>query len=468
MRTFVLKSGTTSRFWNIQLGSYPSILVCTGQDGPGKITDHVFDSQAEARKEHDRLIAEKLAKGFVETTNEPWHGGFVSPLRTSLEETLAEGPDDLATHKAYADHLNELGDPRGEFIQVQLALEDESLATARRKELAKRESALLKQHQRTWLGPMASYWIDKIDGPSNEGYTSEAPHKLTWRRGWIDSLWLEDGGTEACEAAVARAPLLRLLRDFRILYVHDGWTYGPSLLPKAKCFNNVRYFQIGEDASQCFFRGQIGPDDFLKRMPRLEEFHCFDGSDARWILANLTYLKFPPGLARLSVHHGRGVYPLETLLKKKNLANLTYLSCWPKSQVNERPDEPNEDGGYAYISRRSAAALFRSKKLPKLQHLRLRNSDVGDEGVRILIASGLLKRLKTLDLMGGCVTDAGAQLLAECPDLLHLEALNLTGNLIGPTGLAALRRTKVNLTADGQLRPDALDSGEYLYTGDCE
>jgi uncharacterized protein (TIGR02996 family) len=45
-------------------------------------------------------------------------------LREALEAALVENPDDLAAHRAYADHLMELGDPRGEFIQVQLALED--------------------------------------------------------------------------------------------------------------------------------------------------------------------------------------------------------------------------------------------------------------------------------------------------------------------------------------------------------
>src|SRR5581483_12257097 len=45
-------------------------------------------------------------------------------LRQAMEQSLAANPDDLATHMAYADHLVELGDPRGEFIQVQLALED--------------------------------------------------------------------------------------------------------------------------------------------------------------------------------------------------------------------------------------------------------------------------------------------------------------------------------------------------------
>ena len=62
-------------------------------------------------------------------------------LRDALESALVENPDDLATHYAYADYLQEQGDPRGEFIQLQLALEDRQRSEAERRNcrLASRE-----------------------------------------------------------------------------------------------------------------------------------------------------------------------------------------------------------------------------------------------------------------------------------------------------------------------------------------
>ncbi len=45
-------------------------------------------------------------------------------MREAFEQAIREGPDDLASHAACADWLQEQGDPRGEFIRVQLALED--------------------------------------------------------------------------------------------------------------------------------------------------------------------------------------------------------------------------------------------------------------------------------------------------------------------------------------------------------
>src|SRR5262245_10052283 len=100
-----------------------------------------FDDERKAKAECNRLVAEKLAEGYVETTDLPLCGPYDSPTRRALEDALAEDPDDLAAHMACADHLMELGDPRGEFIQTQIALEDGSLSTDRRRALRRRERA---------------------------------------------------------------------------------------------------------------------------------------------------------------------------------------------------------------------------------------------------------------------------------------------------------------------------------------
>src|SRR5262249_27323966 len=83
------------------------------------------------------------------------------PLRESLEQTLIDNPDDIASHMAYADYLRDQGDPRGEFIQVQLALEDPARSPEERKRLKKREDELLDVHEREWLGELAPILLSK-------------------------------------------------------------------------------------------------------------------------------------------------------------------------------------------------------------------------------------------------------------------------------------------------------------------
>lgn len=57
-------------------------------------------------------------------------------------------PDDDAPRLVYADWLLERGDPRGEFITLQFRADKDAAALAR-------EKALLEEHGRTWLGPLA-------------------------------------------------------------------------------------------------------------------------------------------------------------------------------------------------------------------------------------------------------------------------------------------------------------------------
>jgi uncharacterized protein (TIGR02996 family) len=67
---------------------------------------------------------------------------------------VRERPDDLAVSQAYADWLCEHGDPLGEFIQVQLTLEDESKPRASAEAGATR-TATTDGPPGGWLGELA-------------------------------------------------------------------------------------------------------------------------------------------------------------------------------------------------------------------------------------------------------------------------------------------------------------------------
>lgn len=84
--------------------------------------------------------------------------------RASGAELLAaiyEHPDDDGPRLVYADWLQERGDPRGEFIALQVRGELDAAG-------AKRERELLKQHGKAWLGPLAKVLNSEV----------------TWRRGF--------------------------------------------------------------------------------------------------------------------------------------------------------------------------------------------------------------------------------------------------------------------------------------------
>src|SRR3954454_19185543 len=108
-------------------------------------------------------------------------------LRQAMEAALLANPDDLATHMAYADHLVELGDPRGGFIQVQLALEAPGRGPGERDRLRTRERELLALHLKEWLGEAADAFLaeDQL-ALTSMGETTEA---LAQRFGFDPAYW---------------------------------------------------------------------------------------------------------------------------------------------------------------------------------------------------------------------------------------------------------------------------------------
>src|SRR4029077_1289045 len=116
----------------------------------------------------------------------------------------------------------------------------------------------------------------------------------------------------------------------------------------------------------------------------------------------------------------------------------------------------------SFIPLRRVAPVFRSPHLKSLIHLQLRLSDMGDEGVREIVASGILKRLKWLDLRHGRITDEGARLFAPCSDTRNLERLDLSRNAVSSAGLNALRKAGMNAVANNPLTEQELANQEYL------
>lgn len=80
-------------------------------------------------------------------------------MREAFERSILDNPDDPGTFAAFADWLFEQGDPRGEFMQVQLALEDERRPADERSRLRQREAELLAAHQAEWLGSLAPFLL---------------------------------------------------------------------------------------------------------------------------------------------------------------------------------------------------------------------------------------------------------------------------------------------------------------------
>jgi len=127
---------------------------------------YVYDEAIDARL--TRVIEKGLAakpKGpelaepeWSRLLAQDWKPGVIAPKQDPLLAVYAE-PADLGRRQVLADVLLEQGDPRGEFISLQLA-----------RASPKRQKALLKQHSNKWLGRLQPLAEDPV---FEDGFVAE-------------------------------------------------------------------------------------------------------------------------------------------------------------------------------------------------------------------------------------------------------------------------------------------------------
>jgi uncharacterized protein (TIGR02996 family) len=378
----------------------------------------------------------------------------MSGLRSVLEAALRENSDDLAAHMAYGDHLAESGDPRGEFIQVQLALEVPKLRPAQRASLKEREAALLAAHHAEWLGPLGQH--DTRYSPMFQG--------IRWERGWITELVVPRLDVRAAQALLAAPLPARILRrldirrnpiitlnspDYALLpaeAVDPGQDssalallHGAAFLP---CLRSLRVGQEADPAPRTFpdlstAQGLAGLVAQTNSKPghesQLEELrvHC-DGLDYQ----RLFRLSLP-ALTTLELIHGTYLHRLSILAANPGLPRLEALRIVPILV----------DGAFP-VSLREIGPVLESPHFPRLRELCLDGAQLGDEGCRRLVRSGILKRLRVLELRRCDIGEAGAKALAWCADSERLDRLDLRGNPINKAGISVLKDYHIKVLFD--------------------
>jgi uncharacterized protein (TIGR02996 family) len=426
-----------------------------------------------------------------------------------LKEIFAR-PDDDAPRLVYADWLEERGDPRGEFIRVQIELARLDSGDPAGDDLRRRQRDLLRAHDQAWRAALP-----------------ELPEDACWgefRRGFVDEVRAAPGTglLDRAEAIVAAVPLRRLalecwpagaslagsplLARARELVLARSYHVTPSppeddaLVAEVLTWPELRHLThlalLGLSISagsveavarvdlprlaSLHWERDLGRDlgleplpsaGWLRRLERLELEYCkLPGGLASRLCSNLA-----PGRLRRLALRGAALGDVDAAdlagsglaagLELLDLENNAVGPAGTAALVRALPDGARLVLDRNPVGDEGLRALAGSPLMGRLGELRCGRGELGDEGATAVAGSPFAGRLSLLYLPGQRVTSAGARALLASPRLPRLRVVNLDGNRIEV--LPACRRAELevlslarNRLADSSL--GAFAAGSHL------
>jgi uncharacterized protein (TIGR02996 family) len=311
-----------------------------------------------------------------------------------------DDPEDDGPRLVLADWLEEHGDPRGEFVRLQVRLQRLVAYDPTRPDLKCREAELLDRHRDDWLGPLRGMDYDpRFDGgllflfigaSALAGLPVEvlASEAFAWVAGV--GLCLEEE-TLTAVAEAFRAPALTGVSELSLLgeEVDDDQL---GLLAASPRLGALRRLELGDNV---FGAASLRALAWSERVPRLRA------------------LLLPRNDLRVE-----GVRALVSGLLLGRLEELSLEEC--------------------YLGDDGIAALAQFRAPTRLRELNLARNIIGAAGAAALVRSELLTGCRRLDLSHNVLGDEGAQILLDSPRLSHHLALWVGENGIGDEMLRRL------------------------------
>jgi uncharacterized protein (TIGR02996 family) len=295
-------------------------------------------------------------------------------LHACKEDIEADGP-----RLILADWLQEHGDPRGEFVRIQVKRHRLPAWDERQATLARRESELLRRHRVEWLGDLAKrcQWVE-------------------FRRGLI--------------AATVD----------RITPEHE-----PPTLPAWAWVEHLGVVHAFPVESQLQFVTACGIGSFKLGIP----FHHGCGGNREW--AGLSFLSMD-GTRFEDVARARGHWPAIERVRALHLHNCS-------ASVIEQVAAVCSGSLHRLDLTLCDFKIEHLERLPSsLLDLRVYGAHLGEQGGQLLADSPLLGQLHSLSLWVVRLGTAGFLALFRSPHLNHLVRLDLSSERMTVGGIKAL------------------------------
>lgn len=407
----------------------------------------------------------------------------------SFLRAILEDPENDLPRLAYADWLDEQGDPRGELIRVQCELSPLTEEDERFHPLYKREQALLKLHKNEWLGPLAD-WVQNAQFSRGfvENITLGANQFLD-RKQEIFSLTpirgLKLTGMTTTHVTKFRtAPECSRLRELtlNIRKMTDLRWEKLITAPRLASLKKLQINWMGMDMHHLnaltelsarglqefdfAFRERCWPWTFwdwgvLFRSSVLSNLRSIaihvNDLEHDFIQGVLSSTRFPY-LQSLTVDHPYFGYGYETRRKRKvfqwlgdhpRFRELPSLNLSLRGLTSSRsivsllfpqPDAMQTERLQLAVAPINADDANRIAQMSRLTTLRLEHGGLGNEGVSILANSECLQNLRVLSLANNELTDKSAQTILESPYWNDLVILDLSRNALSKETKKALRK----------------------------
>jgi predicted DNA-binding WGR domain protein len=364
VRTFEFRDDKSAKFWNINLQG-ASFTVAFGRLGTsGQTQTKTFDDVSQAKKEHDKLVAEKLRKGYEETTGAA--GAEAAPIDWSNFEGVCLGAVEYAGPKSWTG-------PKSAY-RLRCDYDDEEDMPSKIRELAERPFA--KQLRMLVIGAWGEGMNEGSDAADEIAATLlEVRESFPALRGLHFGLM----DSEDCEISwinqADQSPLLEGFPDLEAFRVRGG-----SSLRFGKAIRHDKLRHLGVETGglpRSALRGLL-----QCRFPELEHLELWLGSD--------------------NYGWDGGIEDLQPVLAGTDFPKLKRL-CLRNSEIQDAV----------------AAAVVNSPLLERIEVLDLSMGNLSDEGGRSLLR-GLAgnKTLKRLVLDHHYLSD---ELAKELQDKLHCE-----------------------------------------------
>jgi len=436
MPRYEYSEGTSNKFWEIELSGTAYTSKWGRIGGSMSSSTKSYGDAAAARKEYDKLVNEKVKKGYqlvggaASKVAKPNGKAAKAPPKVAkpvapsgparnaeLEKAIAANPDDADAYLVYADWMQGAGEVRGELVVLQHAGK------------TKEANALIRKYSAWFLGDFAKQKPPRFELEWQLGYIKSA--KIGWSsfEGYDDDG--DDEGAEDSESDDDEGGEAERCKNKLIAFLN---------LPSARFLQELHLGPVPGD-DEMSLEGLAEAIEEVKP-PCLRTLNL--GHTGDWDISSTSTAmpdsKSIRGLRSLLLHAGHvgtGKIELPELrsfkvqtggLDKGTLKNIA-TAKWPKL---ERLEIWFGDPSYgASGGVKDLAPILAATGLKQVKHLGLMNCPFADELVKSLIKSKILAQLATLDLSMGNLSDRGIDTMVKAKDAFqHLAELNLDDNAL--------------------------------------